>query len=94
MKRKVISAAKNGVAFPRSEAAGIRFSPSVERQYVSAAEAEGWTGVSRWTWRQRAYQGRISYVKFGKRMLFPVAEVQRVLTEGLRPRRELRGMSD
>jgi hypothetical protein len=78
--------AKKSVAFPRTKAAGIRFTPSVERDFVSSVEAESWTGVSRWTWRKMALQSRLDYVKVGKRMLLPVSEIQRVLAEGLRPR--------
>ncbi len=66
--------------------AGVRFNPEVEREFVSVAEAEALTGVSRWTWRVYAYKGRVSSVKVGKRLLLPVTEVRRILSEGNRPR--------
>jgi hypothetical protein len=62
------------------------FGPEVEREFVSVAEAEALTGVSRWTWRVYAYKGRVSSVKVGKRLLLPVCEVRRILSEGTRPR--------
>jgi len=69
-------------------AGGIRFNPSVEREYLSVAEAEGMTGISRWTWRVYAYNGKIGSTKIGKRLLLPLTEVRRVLSEGNRPRIE------
>jgi hypothetical protein len=44
------------------------------------------TGISRWIWRVYAYQAKIDSVKCGKRLLLPVAEIRRILAEGLRPR--------
>ena len=69
-------------------AGGIRFNHSVEREYLSVAEAEGMTGISRWTWRVYAYNGKIGSTKIGKRLLLPLTEVRRVLSEGNRPRIE------
>jgi hypothetical protein len=44
-----------------------------------------WTGLSVWTWRRWAYDGKIASVKAGKRLLIPASEVERILNEGLRP---------
>ncbi len=61
-------------------------SAGIRRQYVSAAEAEEITGVSRWTWRRKAYAGSIASTKVGTRLLIAVDELERVLAEGTRPR--------
>jgi excisionase family DNA binding protein len=58
----------------------------VERELLGVAEAEMKTGVSRWTWRRWAYDGRVSSVKMGSRLLIPAAEVERLVTENTRPR--------
>jgi len=58
------------------------------RNLVSVAEAEALTGVSQWTWRRWAYDGRISSVKLGKRLLIPTDEIERLVAAGTRPRRE------
>jgi len=66
--------------------------PDFERQYVGVQEASQITGLSPWTWRQWAYTGKVASVKAGKgqraRLLIPIAEVHRVMSEGLRPRLE------
>jgi len=54
--------------------------------YLSVAEAEAYSGISRWTWRRWCYDGRVSSVKLGKRLVVPVAEIQRLVTQGTRPR--------
>jgi len=56
-----------------------------EVRLISVAEAEIQTGVSRWTWRRWAYDGKVASVKLGKRLLLPAAEVERMITEGTRP---------
>lgn len=54
-------------------------------QYVSVVDAEYRTGVSRWTWRRWAYDGKVGSVKLGKRLLIPVAEIDRLVSENTRP---------
>jgi predicted site-specific integrase-resolvase len=66
----------------------LKFAPDVERQFVSVAEAEALTGISRWTWRVYAYKGRVASVKVGRRLLLPLSELHRILAEGTRPRVE------
>jgi hypothetical protein len=61
---------------------------AVQPQYFSVAEAEMLTGLSRWTWRSWAYSGRVASIKLGKRLVIPVAEIERVIAEGTRPRVE------
>jgi hypothetical protein len=56
--------------------------------YLSVTEAESWSGISKWTWRRWAYEGRVASVKLGKRLVIPVAEIQRLVNEGTRPRIE------
>jgi excisionase family DNA binding protein len=58
---------------------------TVEPKYLGVDGAEARSGVSRWTWRRMAYDGRIASSKVGKRLLIPTAEVDRVLAEGYRP---------
>lgn len=45
----------------------------------------GFTGLSHWTWRKYAYEGRVASIKLGKVLLIPASEVERVLAEGYRP---------
>lgn len=58
----------------------------VEPEFVSVQGAETMTGRSRWSWRRDAYEGRISSVKLGAKLLIPIAEIRRVLAENTRPR--------
>jgi hypothetical protein len=58
----------------------------IERKFLSVVEAEQMTGLSRWTWRKLAYSGRISSSKCGSRLVLPLAEVERLIAEGMRPR--------
>jgi excisionase family DNA binding protein len=55
-------------------------------KHLSVTEAESQTGISRWTWRRMAYDGRVASVKVGVRLLLPLSEIERVLQEGTRPR--------
>jgi excisionase family DNA binding protein len=57
----------------------------VKPMSLSVAEAEHLTGVSRWTWRRWAYDGRVGSVKLGKRLLIPTAEIERLMRENTRP---------
>ncbi len=52
----------------------------------SASERLG--GLSIWTLRAWAYSGRIASVKVSTRLLIPVEEIDRLITEGTRPRRQ------
>jgi excisionase family DNA binding protein len=61
-----------------------------EAQFVSVADAESRTGVSRWTWRRWAYDGKVGSVKLGKRLLIPVAEIERLVAQNTRPALESR----
>lgn len=45
-------------------------------------------GISVWTARQLCYSGKIASVKLGSKLLVPVGEVSRLLTDNLRPRLE------
>jgi len=58
---------------------------TVEPEYLGVNQAEAMSGLSRWTWRHYAYAGKIASVKAGKRLLIPVAEIRRVMSEGYRP---------
>jgi hypothetical protein len=60
----------------------------VEPEYLSPQGAEMLSGVSRWTWRFAAYDGRIESCKIGNRLLIPVVEIRRLLREGTRPRKD------
>ncbi|HUN89657.1 MAG TPA: helix-turn-helix domain-containing protein [Terriglobales bacterium] len=62
----------------------------MQREYLSPAESERLTGVSKWTWRRKAYEGTISSVKIGSRLLIPLSEIRRVIEQGTRPRVEAR----
>lgn len=70
----------------------IQGQPEVKREYLSVQEAAVLTGLSPWTFRAWAYSGRVSSVKLGSgqraRLLIPRTEIDRILSEGLRPRLE------
>ena len=53
--------------------------------YMGVDDAEAMTGLSRWTWRKYAYEGRIASTKVGRRLLIPVSEIERIMMQGLRP---------
>lgn len=55
-------------------------------EYLSVAQAGALTSTSVWFWRRQAYQGVVSSVKLGKRLLIPRAEVERMVAENTRPR--------
>jgi len=42
-------------------------------------------GLSIWTIRQWAYNGRISSAKLGARLMIPATELDRLIAENLRP---------
>ena len=44
-------------------------------------------GISVWTLRKKAYEGRVASVKIGAKLLIPESEIERVIREGMRPRR-------
>ena len=44
-------------------------------------------GVSIWTLRKKAYEGDIASVKIGVKLLVPESELERLVREGMRPRR-------
>lgn len=57
----------------------------IEPEYVTVKDAEVMTGISAWTWRKRAYAGRIASVKDTRHLLIPVSEIRRIMAEGYRP---------
>jgi excisionase family DNA binding protein len=71
----------------KEEMSGAR--EAVTPKFVSVAEAEQLTGVSRWTWRQMCYSGRIESIKIGRRLLISLSEIDRVVAEGRRPRAQM-----
>lgn len=73
-------------AYPEENSMGVI--ARVETEYVSVQGAETMTGRSRWSWRRDAYEGRISSVKLGAKLLIPIAEIRRVIQENTRPRLE------
>jgi hypothetical protein len=62
-----------------------RNSHTIVREFFSVRELKELTGISDWTWREWADCGKCASVKIGHRLLIPVSEVQRLLSEGLRP---------
>jgi excisionase family DNA binding protein len=44
-------------------------------------------GISVWTLRKKAYEGDVASVKIGAKLLIPESEVERLIREGMRPRR-------
>src|SRR5215813_15019117 len=58
---------------------------SITPEYVSVDQAEVISGLSRWRWRRYAYRGKIASVKEGRRLLIPISEIRRIMSEGYRP---------
>jgi len=73
-------------ARPQAERLTTLKAVEVQPEFMGVLEAEILSGISRWTWRQMAYQRRITSCKVGRRLLLPVSEVRRVITEGTRER--------
>ena len=69
-----------------TRALAVAKTATINRQFLSPAEAERLTGISRWTWRSKAYSGVIASSKVGRRLLLPIAEIDRIIEEGARPR--------
>ena len=63
----------------------VAMAEDVKPEYISVDQAEIITGVSRWTWRAYAYKGRVGSLKVGTRLLIPITEIRRVLSEAYRP---------
>ena len=47
-------------------------------------------GISVWTLRKKAYEGDVASVKIGAKLLVPESEIERLIREGMRPRRVAR----
>ena len=60
-------------------------SRKIKAEYLGVTEAESMTGVSRWTWRRWAYDGKIASVKLGKRLVIPASEIERLIAKNTRP---------
>jgi excisionase family DNA binding protein len=58
---------------------------STQSILVGVEEAERLTGISKWTWRRWAYDGRVASVKLGTRLLIPREEIMRLVAENTRP---------
>jgi len=59
---------------------------STKAEYLGVEQAAALTSLSLWFWRRRAYNGTVSSVKIGRRLLIPRAEIERMITENTRPR--------
>jgi excisionase family DNA binding protein len=57
-------------------------------EYLGVEDAEAVTGISRWTWRRWAYDGRIESVKLGTRLLIPRRAIDNLVTSATRPKLE------
>lgn len=44
-------------------------------------------GISVWTLRKKAYESEVASVKIGVKLLIPESEIDRLVEEGMRPRR-------
>jgi excisionase family DNA binding protein len=55
-------------------------------EYLGVEQAAALTSMSIWFWRRKAYNGTVSSVKIGRRLLIPRTEIERLVTENTRPR--------
>jgi hypothetical protein len=73
----------------QAEQTTVRVTPSkIEPELIGVDEAQVLTGVSKWTWRFAAYNGKVESVKLGRRLLIPLSEVRRLISEGTRRRKD------
>jgi excisionase family DNA binding protein len=63
----------------------IMIAAKKEQQLIGVDEAERIYGLSRWTFRRMAYDGRIASVKLGRRLLLPVSEIEKLVRASTRP---------
>lgn len=56
-------------------------------QLLTLEETARRTSLSVWTWRKWVAEKRVSYVKFGRRIGIPVAEIERIMRQGLREKK-------
>lgn len=56
-----------------------------EPELLGLRACEDLTTISHHTWRRYAYDGVVSSVKIGDRLLIPRSEVQRIIDKGYRP---------
>jgi excisionase family DNA binding protein len=61
---------------------------SPKAEYLGVEEAAALTSMSVWFWRRKAFNGIVSSVKIGRRLLIPRSEIERMITENTRPRTE------
>jgi excisionase family DNA binding protein len=54
-------------------------------QLLGVDQAGELTNPSPWTWRRWAYEGKVSSVKLGKRLLIPRSAVNKLILENTRP---------
>lgn len=64
----------------------MRRTQAASRHYLTAKEVEERYPFSRWTVRAWAYEGKITSVKVGSKLLIPIAEIERLIAEGTRQR--------
>jgi hypothetical protein len=70
---------------PRRRSNGVQ----PEKELYTVQEAGHVSGESPWTWRQRAYSGKVSSVKMGNgRLLIPRSEIDRLIEAGFRPAKQ------
>ena len=55
-------------------------------EYLGVEQAAALTSMSVWFWRRKAYNGTVTSVKIGRRLLIPRTEIERMITEHTRPR--------
>jgi hypothetical protein len=55
-------------------------------EYLGVEQAAALTSMSIWFWRRKAYNGVITSVKIGRRLLIPRTEIERMVAENTRPR--------
>jgi excisionase family DNA binding protein len=69
------------------EAMGKKNSRGAPRaEYLGVEQAAALTSMSIWFWRRKAYNGVITSVKIGRRLLIPRTEIDRMVAENTKPR--------
>ena len=56
-----------------------------DRRLVGVTVAGEYAGLSPWTLRRRAYDGRLTSYKIGTRLLFDLQDLDKMIDEGKRP---------
>jgi hypothetical protein len=83
-----IAALLKGSAGSPGTAATVLKPPPELQDWNSVDQLEAISGISKWTWRRWAQDGKVSSAKVSSRLLISRGEYLRVMSDATRPRKE------